>query len=161
MKRFAGILCLMLILSLLMGCRTPTKAVSCMELSVEVPMTYLDLSSQDYAEDLDMMYGDGHVVVAAVRNDRAELESYIEDLTLEGYGELVIEMNELDTGLIQKDGLWTFSYEADSNGDMFTYVAAVYESDTSFWTVQAYCLTAEYEKYQDTMWEVVSSAKTN
>ncbi len=161
MKRFAGILCLILVLSLLAGCTDLTKTVTCQELSLEVPMTFLDLSGQEYAQDVNLLYGFGNVVVAAVRDDRAELESYIEDLDLEGYGELVVELNELDSGLIQKDGLWTFSYEADSDGEMFTYVATVYESDVSFWTVQGYCPTAEYEKYQDTIWDIVSSAKIN
>jgi len=161
MKRLTGVLCLILMLSLLCGCGSITKTVTCMELSLEIPVEGIDLSSQDYAQELDLLYGVGNVAVVAVHEPKATLEGYIEGLSLEQYGELVIQMHELDSGLIQKDGLWTFSYEADNAGEMFTYITAVYESDVNFWTVQAYCPTAEYEQHRSAMWEIVSSAKIN
>ena len=87
----------------------------------------------------------------------SSLADYMEEATAEEYGQLMIELNEMDCELTRKDDVWTFVYEADVDGTSYTYLSAVYASETHFWTVQAYCATSDYAKNYDTMWAMLKS----
>ena len=53
----------------------------------------------------------------------------------------------------EKEGIRTFSYESGE----FTYVVTLWETEEAFWTVQAYCPTADYGDVKGDIWEILSS----
>jgi hypothetical protein len=64
-----------------------------------------------------------------------------------------MKSNNVASKLQKKDGILTFSY--DANG--FTYVVTLWETDSAFWTVQAYCPAEEYSKIKKDIWNILSS----
>jgi cobyrinic acid a,c-diamide synthase len=50
---------------------------------------------------------------------------------------------------------FTFTYEA--NG--YTYLVTLLETESAYWTVQAYCPTTDFEAAKDQMWEILTSIK--
>ena len=159
MKRItAVILALLMITACFSGCElTKEKAFTKDGLTITLPGHFQDLSGQDYAQGMSFLYGFGNVAVMGIREQKAGLEAYMSELTLENYGKLMISTNGLSCQLTQKDDLLTFVYEVENSGTSYTYLSAVFESDSDFWTVQSYCTTATYAKNYDAMWSYLKS----
>ena len=151
-KLFALILVLSLCLT---GCGTKPAAPSYAfeDLSIQVPEDYINLSDEDFAADLAFVFGKDPIAVNGLREEKATFEAYGLSLDLESYGRFVILANNVSATLEQTDGIYTFSY---TSGD-FTYVVTVWETETAFWTVQAYCPNENYGSVKDDMWEILSS----
>jgi hypothetical protein len=56
-----------------------------------------------------------------------------------------------------EDGLAYLIYEADIDGDMFRYVAFVYNTDDAFWVVQ---ITAQEDDFDDNFEDYIEYAKS-
>ena len=151
-KLFALILVLSLCLT---GCSTKSAAPSYAfdDLSIQIPEDYINLTDEDFAADLAFVFGKDPIAVNGLREEKATFEAYGLDLDLQSYGSFVILANNVSAALEQKDGIYTFSY---ASGD-FTYVVTVWETETAFWTVQAYCPNEDYGSVKGEMWEILSS----
>ena len=154
-KHFVLLLALVLCIGLLSGCGAKeTSAPHAFEdLTIRLPLEFLDLSDASYAAGYDFVYGMEQVTVSGLRDEKVLFESHSMDLTLELYGQLVMELNGLNRELTQKDGIWHFTYEAGG----YTYVVSLWETKDAFWTVQAYCPTESYGKACDQMWQILKS----
>ena len=160
MKRtFCVIICLLLTVSVLAGCSlTSQKEFTCNGLTITLPGYFLDLSQEDYAATATFLYGFNDVAVMGLQEEKSLLAEYDLELTLEEYGQLVIDGNGLDVTLDQKDGLYTFVYEAAVEETSYSYICVVLEGEDSYWCVQAYCPTEKYEKNRADMWSYLLSA---
>lgn len=150
------VLVLLLIFSLcLTGCgkKATDEPYVFDDLSIQVPADYINLSDEDFAEDLSFVFGLDPIAVNGLREEKATFEAYGLKLDLQSYGSFVILANNVSATLEQKDGIYTFSYVS---GD-FTYVVTVWETETAFWTVQAYCPNEDYGSVKGEMWEILSS----
>ena len=121
------------------------------DLTIRIPTDYIDLSGEEYAQDLTFIYGLAPVTVSGLRDDKSMFTAF--DLDLNGYGRLVLELNNLGSELTEKDGIPTFTYEANR----YTYLVTFWETESAYWTVQAYCPTADYDSVSDDIWEILSS----
>ena len=153
MKKF---ILLLVVLSLCLGgcgheIAAPSYAFE--DLSIQIPEDYRNLSGEPFAEDLDFVFGKDPVALSGIREEKATFAAYGLDMDLQRYGDLLIRSNNVQTELIQTDGIWNFSYVS---GD-FTYVVTLWETKDAFWTVQAYCPTADYDSVKDDIWEILSS----
>ena len=147
---------LLLVLCLcLAGCHAESAAPSYTfeDLSIQIPEDYINLSDEEFAEGLMFVFGQDPIAVNGLREEKATFEAYGLELDLETYGNLICKSNNVAGELEQKDGIWTFSYESSE----FTYVVTLWETEEAFWTVQAYCPTADYSKVQKDMWDILSS----
>ena len=147
---------LLLLLSLcLSGCGHESAAPSYAfdDLSIQIPEDYINLSDEEFAEGLSFIFGHDPIAVNGLREEKAVFAAYGLELDLQTYGNLLAKSNNVSTALTQKDGIWTFSYES---GD-YTYVVTLWETEEAFWTVQAYCPTADYSKVKGAMWDILSS----
>lgn len=147
---------LLLILPLLLaGCGHEAAAPSYAfdDLSIQIPEDFINLSDEDFAKDLNFVFGLDPIAVNGLREEKAVFEAYGLEVDLQRYGELIISSNNIRTELEEKDGILTFSY---TSGD-FTYVVTLWETDAAFWTVQAYCPTENYNKVKNEIWEILSS----
>ena len=153
MKKF---LLLVLVLSLcLAGCgaKVTTAPHSFEDLTIRIPVDYINLSDEEFAQGLDFVFGLDPVAINGLREEKATFQAYGLELDLQRYGELLMLSNQVSTELTEKDGILHFSY---ASGE-FTYVVTLHENDTAFWTVQAYCPTEEYDKVKNDIWEILSS----
>ena len=147
---------LLLVLALcLAGCGAKETAAphAYEDLTIRIPTDYMDLSDEEFAANLSFVFGHDPIAVNGLREEKAVFEAYGLQLDLETYGSLLLKSNNVDGTLTQKDGIHTFSY---TSGD-FTYVVTLWETEEAFWTVQAYCPTADYASVKDEMWQILSS----
>ena len=133
---------LLLVFSLLLtGCgETETASHSYEDLTIQIPTDYIELTGEDFAAGLNFVFGKDPIAVNGLREEKA---------TFEAYG----LANNVSAAIAEKDGIYTFSYESSG----FTYVVTVWETETAFWTVQAYCPTENYGSVKDDMWKILSS----
>ena len=149
-------LLLLLILCLcLTGCgaKETTAPHSFEDLTIRIPTDYTDLSGEEFAQDLTFVFAKDPIALNGHREEKALFAAYGLQLDLEAYGDLLMKSNNVNSTLEQKDGIWNFSY---TSGD-FTYVVTLWETESAFWTVQAYCPAEEYSKIQKDIWNILSS----
>ena len=117
---------------------------------MQITMTseYRKVSYQGYT----VCYSSKEAAMFALKesfSDYPQLKSY----TLKEYAELVIQNNsmQLVTPLRNEDGLMYFEYQ-NTNGQtdqLYSYFAAVYQSDEGFWLVQFGVENEKYEQYRE------------
>ena len=154
-KLIPVLLALVLCISVLSACsaKETTAPHAHEDLTIRIPLDYIDLSDEDFAEGLSFIYGLDPIAVNGLREEKATFEAYGLELDLESYGKFLCMSNNVSCQPEQTDGIWTFSYEA--NG--YTYVVTLWETEEAFWAVQAYCPTESYTKVSSQMWEILSS----
>ena len=149
-KPFALLLALVLCIGLISGCGAKKLSHSHDGLTLRLPEEYLDLSDQAYAQDWDFMYGLAPITISGLQDAKALFNT-----DLPGYGQLILKSNDLACPLTEKDGIPTFTYQSGS----YTYVVTLWETKDAYWTVQAYCPTADYENVSASMWEILADIK--
>ena len=147
------------VLSILCGCSqaTPPQTITKDELSITLPGSFQDLSHEDFAQGMEFLYGSSNVSVMSTKEDRAALQAVLPDLTAKEYAALLIESNGLSATAEERDGLITFRYSATTENTELTYLCGVFTSEAAFWTVQAYCPTADFSKNEAVMLEILKS----
>lgn len=160
-KNLAIILALLLVCTLFAGCNIeiPDKDFTCEDLTITLPATWQDLSSEDYAASVSFLYGFNDTAVMGIREPKSDFEAYGMELTLDEYGQLVLDANGITDPLLEQQGVKTFVYEAEADGESFTYLSGVYEMEESFWIVQAYCLTEDFQENQADMLGYLASVR--
>ena len=165
MKR---LICALLFLAftgaLLCGCGEeilPDKTISCDEFSIRLPGYFLDMSDQDFAKDLELVYGSADGAVSVSKESIVSLQEYLPTADAKEYAELIVALNGSTASVETVDGIPSFSYTADAEGTEFTYVVGVFVSDTHYWMVQAYCPTEKYAEKQDALWGYITSVTIN
>ena len=155
MKRILSlILVLALSIGILSGCGVKeTTAHTYEDLTISIPTDFIDLTGDDFAEGLAFVFGLDPIAVNGLREEKATFEAYGLDLDLQGYGSFILKANKVSSKLQQNDGYLSFSYTA---GD-YTYIVTLWETEDAFWTVQAYCPTADYAKAEKDMWKILKS----
>ena len=159
------LLCVVLAICLCLGlCACGQKEVAQVshtfkDLTISLPENFIDLSDEAYATGLEFLQGLDPIAVNGLREEKSVFASYGLELDLERYAKLVVMANNLSVQPQEIDGVLTFTYEATTDGVSYTYVVTVWETESAFWTVQAYCPTADYAKVQDQMWEILKSVQ--
>ena len=151
---------LLVIGAILVGCAPATeKTVSCQGLTITLPSDCMDLSGEEYAKELDFLYACSIGSFLGVRELRSELEETYPALTLENYARLQIKATGQDCQLERKDGIYTYTYTAQSGTESITYISAVFETKDAFWAVQAYCVRADFPENQAKLWKYLASVQ--
>ncbi len=151
MKRLLA--CVLIGLLLLTGC---TNAHSRAGLTLSLPKDFEDLSGAAYAQGLTLLYGNETMAVLGIREGKAPLAD--RNLTLEDYARLVLEVNGIDAPVEQSGGYYCFTYEAQTEQVQCTYLSVVLEDSENFWTLQAYCPSADFAENRESMWKILTSA---
>ena len=149
-------LLLLLILCMCMsgcGADIATAPHSFQDLTIQIPVDYIDLSDEEFAQDLSFVFGKDPIALNGHREEKALFAAYGLELDLQRYGDLLMKSNNVTSQLSEKDSILHFSY---ASGD-FTYVVTLWETEEAFWTVQAYCPTQDYNKVQKDIWNILSS----
>lgn len=151
MKRFA--LCVLLILWLT-GCSASDQfQITCKDLTITLPETYLDLSEESYAEGADFLYGKERLIILGLGEKKSDLEIY----NLEAYTAQVLKGNALSCTLETVGNSYRFTYQAPVYDTSYSYVTGTYETAEHFWVVQCYCPTEYLETYQQEITVILDS----
>ena len=117
------ILVVLLACILLCGCsvddildKLPEKTYEHGDVSITLPNSFMDYSSQDMAEGKDFLFANSEMGIAGVREDKKELYEAFGEMDAEGYANLIAELYELDASAAEKDGHWSFTYEQEIDG---------------------------------------------
>lgn len=163
MAKKPGLLLLVLLLtvSLLWGCsgKDAQQTVTCQELTLTLPGSYLDLSESVSSDAAAFVYGHESIVVMATYEDAAMLEAYLPGLDALQYAQLFVQTNQLDSQVTEQDGIPTFTYTVAGEDTSLTYLCGVFQSDARFWVVQVYCPAPLFTKCQEQMQQILSSVK--
>jgi len=86
----------------------------------------------------------GDLVVTALKEDKAVLAGYYDDLTLEKYCSIVMQNNAIEGNPLTDDsGNLCFTHERTSGSTTFFYYAVVKESEGNFWLFNFICSAAD------------------
>ncbi len=137
---------LVLVLSMLTACAVKPKDFTWNGLSITLDNSFrtleVDSESASYA-----CYRKVYVVVITYETfeDLTDV-GYDPDMTVQDYGELSIEANELDSTVQTENGVTYYTYTADIDGTEFTYMATIHSMGNAFWMVQFSTETDRFEK---------------
>ena len=160
-------LCLVLVLlaSVLSGCvfsqLLGDKELPFDDLTITVPGMYLDMVSIADNPDLAFLYGFNDTAVLGIQESVSDVQGSFGTTvrSARDYADLYISVNKLSSTVVEKDGLVTFTYTADIDGQSFTYLSAVFANAEHFWLVQTYCYTENFEKNEADFMECLKSIK--
>ena len=110
-------------------------------------------------ENYTVAYDSKNVAVFALKEAFALADGF-QNYTLEQYGNLVLENNNLSASELQNlDGLTEFEYEFTNPNtkDTYKYFSFVYKADDAFWLVQFATLTENVNEYRA---QILEWAKT-
>ena len=57
----------------------------------------------------------------------------------------------------ETDGVWNVTYTTAIEDEEYTFLCAFYETQESFWRVQACCPSGDFAENQQEMWNYISS----
>lgn len=164
MKRRTALPALLLAICLLADCAgSPAhRAYDYGGLTLTLSAEFVDLSDQEYAKDFTFLYGSKDLSVLGLESSKESLHVRLPDLSLREYAGLMIQQNELQCRLQEKDGLYFIEYNSviDSTGGAYSYLAAFYETGTSYWAVQTYCPAEAYANNRAAMWALLCAVIT-
>lgn len=158
MKTVQVFTALLLVFSLLCGCAAlqPEQNITCGELTMTLPGSFADWSEDAAAEGLAFNYASDAVGVCGTFEDKTYLQSYIPGLDAQGYAELFVESNGLNSTVDVVDGIPSFTYTTAGSPSL-RYLCGVFESGENFWVVQAYCASVDFEDAKGDMWTYITS----
>ncbi len=110
-------------------------------------------------EDYTVAYNSKNVVVFALKEEFALADGF-QNYTLEQYGNLVLQNNNLSSSKIKNiEGLTGFEYESTNPNtkNTYKYFSFVYKSKDAFWLVQFATLSENADEYDS---EIIEWAKS-
>ncbi len=105
-------------------------------------------------------YGTNDAVVFGGETEFSAMEG-LEDYSLKEYGELLIEKNGWDTDVKKENGITYYLYEVyvENEGANYLYMATLYKTEDSFWTITFAIDEAQYEEYKPLFFEWAKSVQ--
>ena len=167
MKKIVAIL---LVCLLLCGCsvvdvldkvseKLPEKTYEYGDISISLPTNFLNYSKQDVAEGKEFLFATSEIGLTGIKEEKDELFESFGEMDIEGYANLIIEVNDWDAEAVKKDGYWTVTYEQEIDGEDWTYMSVFHQTTAAFWNIQAYCRSADFEENEDTLFKYATSVK--
>ena len=111
-------------------------------------------------EGFTVAYGSKDVAVFAIK-ESFSLREDVGSLTLKEYANIVIEKNNRDATVKEKDGLtcFEFDYLNPETKEAYRYFAYVYKSEDAFWLVQFAVLKENSDIYEEKIGEWAKSVE--
>ena len=94
-------------------------------------------------------YGSSDDIIEALDFEDYEEDVDIENMSLYGYAEGLINGNELDAKVQMDKGLTTFTHEVRVDKTYYTYYVVVYKAETAFWRVEFATRSDSFEDQLD------------
>ena len=149
------LLALVILCATLSGCFGAEKTATYThdDLTITLPASFINLSEEDFAAELDFVYGLDPITVNGLREPKSTFDAYNANVDLAHYGQLLMSANHVQANLEQQDDCLFFTYTSGG----FSYVVTLWETEEAFWMVQAYCPTEDYNKVKGNLWDILST----
>lgn len=105
---------------------------------------------EDSAVGFTSCYASKDVAVLSLREPFTLMDG-LEDFTLEEYGELALENNDMSASLLKSfNGIPGFEYDSTDpdSGDTYHYRIFLYKADDAFWMVQFFTYKDNFSRYE-------------
>ena len=106
-------------------------------------------------EGYTLCYGSPKVAVFALE-EPFSLAAELADMTLDEYGELLLQANAVDSELQKTEygtPYFTYNFTNPQTNETYTYYTFTYQGETAFWLVQFIVLTENVAEYQDDIFD--------
>lgn len=150
---FAAILVIAFAFSLFAGC---SKSGKDKEFSRDgFKITLNDGFEEQTVENQTAAYSSDKYIVTALKEgfELFENAGYSTDISEEEYAKMVMENNSLDGSTEIIDGIVTFSYEMEVEGQQMSYLATVKKGSDAFWLIQFVSLKTVFESSRNQFME--------
>ncbi len=150
MKKLLAFILVFVMIFSFAGCNVTDgkdKIFSYDEMSITLNEGFVESEMEGY----NVCYDSKDIAVFVLKEEFSLMVGF-EDYTLDQYADLVLQANkERNPQTVKIDGLgncikYTF-YNEELKQD-YTYLAALYKSDSAFWMVQFTCKTEKYEEFE-------------
>ncbi len=121
------------------------------EISFTFPGDFIDYTNTPVGQGYSFLYANSQLGLIGLEEPKEKYPDFA--------GFLAAKADELGAEATQKNGFWTLTYIDETQNEPQTMLCIFYESESSFWTVKAYCPEDVYTTYAETMWEYATSAK--
>ena len=153
---------LLMAVCLLVGCGNNQlypegKSSNCKDLAFTIPGDFVDMSTEDSAEDADFMYGRKTLIFQGLAEEKAKLQT----MTLAQYTDYVISGNKLPCTAAPSGEGYLFTYEKPVADTVYAYTVATYETDGYFWVLQFFGPTADVQENQPEIDIILESIRKN
>lgn len=150
---------LMCIVLLFTACSLPTREYSCGEMTLTLPVDFADVfAGAEDMGDLEFYFANRDIAITGLHESKEEVWGYFPGISTEDYARIVMESLEAEDTLVQRDGLWTFTFLDDVDDAWDTCTVVIHETDTHFWLLQANCRSSQYDAMKDAIWQYLSGA---
>lgn len=164
MKKLLALLCACLcVMGLACGCSASAKEFDTgAGMTITLPGSFKEQDASQ-ANGATAYYLSNTAGVVALKEDFTTLEDagLSSDMTLDEYGQTVIDANSLTAQLQEADGIKYFVYENSVDDQDFTYYATVFEGSDAFWLIQFFCETKNYDQLQSNFLEWAKTVKVS
>ena len=140
MKKYIKILSIVLLVLVICGCsllKESEKTYTANGISITMKKGFYE---KDYVS-LTTYFESEDAIFTALKESFTDLEEagLSANSTLNEYIQAVKEGNQLDTEIIEDDGLLYMTYEKEISNKDFFYLATVYKTDDAFWLINFAC----------------------
>lgn len=159
MKKAFKILCLCLAcLVILAGCELPLREYSADGITFRLPMNFQDVFEEgEDMGDLEFYFANRDIAITGLHESKESVWEFYPDMTAKEYAQIMRDSMDADGELLQKDGLWYYTYiQQLEEGVSDTGIVVIHETEKSFWMIQANCYSNIYMKNQDTVWSYIA-----
>lgn len=118
-----------------------------------LPTNFKDHTDTPLAQDCSFLYSDGYIGLLGIQSDKAAQPETVTDLASYAADQAAALGGEA----VQKDGIWSYTYEDPTQNETQIYICAFYEAENCYWTIKAYCTADMQQTYGETMWGYVAS----
>lgn len=122
-------------------------------IQLTLPGDFSDYSDYPIGQAYTFLYAGPSDGVYGMEDSKASLPETVTDLA--SYA--AYQATLLGGEAVQKDGVWTLTYEDLTRNEPETNLCAFYEGNDCYWTVTAYCPSRSYEENQEIMWGYVTA----
>lgn len=125
----------------------------------DMTITLDDSFQEEEYDALTRCFASGNVAVLTLEEPFSLAEG-LEDYSLEQYGDLVIQSNNMaDAQLKTENGVTYFTYTSDVSGTAYYYFATVHKGNDGFWLIQFATEEAQAEKYREDFFRWAASVR--
>lgn len=158
MKKILALLMVCAMMLSLCACGATDKVFTCGDLSITLNSNFKESS----IDNQDAYYESDKVGVTVVQDAKSNLANG-NTMTKKDYAELVIELYNKNVigSVTEVGGLTYFTYTAVIDSTGYTYQTYVFETVDSFWMVQFFCHTSNYDKCVSNIQKWASSVVFN
>ena len=121
--------------------------------TVTLPGNFTDFSEAPVGKPYAFLYADPLVGLFGIEESKETVDESV--TSLETYA--AYRASLVGGEAMEQDGLWTLSYEDNTQNEVQNMVCAFYETESAYWTIQSYCTWDCFETSEEVMWSYVKA----